>query len=140
MVGSHYRSYTLPGSNVTGEDSGGSSAPPSERKVVGVRRLITLLAVVGAMLVLYAGGVLAQEAPQDRGAEPYIVVFKGETVAKPGQAASAMARRDNLEVGFVYRHALEGFSAVIPQTKLDEVRADSRVKYIERDGKMDAFA
>jgi subtilisin family serine protease len=108
--------------------------------VVGVRRLITLLAVVGAMLVLYAGGVLAQEAPQDRGAEPYIVVFKGETVAKPGQAASAMARRDNLEVGFVYRHALEGFSAVIPQTKLDEVRADSRVKYIEQDGKMHAFA
>src|SRR5215203_2147001 len=111
-----------------------------ERKVVGVRRLITLLAVVGAMLVLYAGGVLAQEAPQDRGAEPYIVVFKGETVAKPGQAASAMARRDNLSVGFVYRHALEGFSAVIPQTKLDEVRADSRVKYIEHDGKMHAFA
>src|SRR5215213_5234302 len=111
-----------------------------ERKVVGVRRLITLLAVVGAMLVLYAGGVLAQEAPQDRGAEPYIVVFKGETVAKPGQAASAMARRDNLEVGFVYRHALEGFSAVIPQTKLDEVRADSRVKYLEHDGNMHAFA
>ena len=99
-----------------------------------------LLAGVGAMLVLYAGGVLAQEAPQDMGAERYIVVFKDETVAKPGQAASAMARRDNLEVGFVYRHALEGFSAVIPQRKLDEVRADSRVKYIEHDGKMHAFA
>jgi subtilisin family serine protease len=108
--------------------------------VVGVRRLVTLLAVVGAMLVLYAGGVLAQGAPQDRAAERYIVVFKGETVAKPGQAASAMARRDNLAVGFVYHHALEGFSAVIPQTKLDEVRADSRVKYLEHDGKMHAFA
>ena len=101
---------------------------------------MTLLAGVGAMLVLYAGGVLAQEAPQDTGAERYIVVFKDEAVAKPGQAASALARRDNLEVGFVYRHALEGFSAVIPQTKLDEVRADSRVKYIEHDGKMHAFA
>src|SRR5215207_4843145 len=69
-----------------------------ERKVVGVRRLMTLLAGVGAMLVLYAGGVLAQEAPQDMGAERYIVVFKDEAVAKPGQAASTMARRDNLEV------------------------------------------
>jgi aqualysin 1 len=105
-----------------------------------VRKVVALLALVGAMLVLYAGGVLAQEAPQDRSAERYIVVFKDQTVAKPGQAASAMARRDNLDVGFVYRHALEGFSAVIPQAKIDEVRADSRVKYIEHDGKMHALA
>jgi subtilisin family serine protease len=108
--------------------------------VVGVRRVVALLAVVGAMLVLWAGGVLAQEAPQDRGAEPYIVVFKGEAVDNPSQAANAMARGNNLEVGFVYRNALEGFSAMIPQARLDDVRNDSRVKYIEHDGTMRAVA
>jgi aqualysin 1 len=108
--------------------------------VVGVRRVVALLAVVGAMLILWAGGVLAQEAPQDRGAEPYIVVFKGEAVDNPGQAANAMARRNNLEVGFVYRNALEGFSAMIPQARLDDVRTDSRVKYLEHDGTMSVVA
>src|SRR5919112_1464650 len=32
MVGPPYPSYTPPGSNVTGEDSGGSSAPPTRKK------------------------------------------------------------------------------------------------------------
>ena len=110
----------------------------TERKVVGVRRVVALLAVVGAMLVLGAGGALAQEPPQERGAEPYIVVFKDEAVDNPGRAADAMARRHNLAVGFVYSQALEGFSARIPQARIDDVRTDDRVKFVERDQTMRA--
>jgi len=92
------------------------------------------------MLVLYAGGALAQGAlSSDRGADSYIVVLN-EGVSNPGQVANGLAQRDNLEVGFVYSHALNGFSAVIPQASVNDVRTDSRVKYIERDGTMRAVA
>jgi len=105
-----------------------------------VRRLIALLAAVGAMLVLYAGGALAQGTPSSGGgADSYIVVLN-EGVSNPGQVANGFAQRDNLEVGFVYSHALKGFSAVIPEARVNDVRTDSRVKYIERDGTMRAVA
>lgn len=39
-----------------------------------------------------------------------------------------------LRVGLVYRYALEGFSAVIPNERVAEVRGDGRVAYVERDG------
>jgi len=95
--------------------------------------------VAGAMLVLYAGGVLAQEAPGGGGADRYIVVLN-EGVSDPGEVANGLAQRHNLGVGFVYRYAIEGFSAVIPKERVAEVRADGRVDYVERDGVMRAFA
>ncbi len=104
------------------------------------RRTTLLLAAVGAMLILYAGGVLAQEAPGGGGgADGYIVVLN-EGISDPGQTAAAMSGRYDLQVGFVYRHALKGFSAVIPSGRVAEVRADGRVAYLERDGTMRAFA
>jgi subtilisin family serine protease len=105
-----------------------------------MRRVTALLAAVGAMLLLYASGVLAQEAPGSAGgADRYIVVLN-EGVSDPGQTASAMSRRYDLQVGFVYRHALKGFSATIPNGQVTEARADGRVAYLERDGTMRAFA
>ncbi len=103
-----------------------------------MRRTILMAGLMGAMVLLYAGGALTQEAP--RGAERYIVVLEDGAVADPGQAAEAMSRRYELQVGFVYRYALEGFSAMIPNERVAEVRADGRVAYIERDGTMRAFA
>ena len=37
-------------------------------------------------------------------------------------------------VGFVYRHALNGYSAMVPAAVLETLRADSRVAYVEADG------
>ncbi len=106
-----------------------------------MRRVTALLAAVGAMLVLYAGGVLAQEAPggSAAGADRYIAVLN-EGVSDPGEAASAMSGRYDLQVGFVYRHALKGFSATIPNGQVAEVRADGRVAYLERDGTVEVVA
>ena len=103
-----------------------------------MRRTLLSVALMGAMVLLYAGGALTQEAPP--GAERYVVVLEDGEVTDPGQAADAMAQRHGLRVGFVYRNAIEGFSAVIPNERVAEVRADGRVDYIERDGVMRAFA
>ncbi len=110
-------------------------------KVMGMRRITALLAAAGAMLVLYAGGVLAQEAPGGGGggADRYIVVLN-EGVSDPGRVADEISRRNNAQVGFVYRNAIEGFSAVIPNERVAEVRADDRVDYVERDGTMEIVA
>lgn len=92
------------------------------------------------MLVLYAGGALAQgPSGSSGGADSYIVVLN-EGASNPGQVANGLAQRDNLEVGFVYSYALKGFSAVIPEARVNDVRTDSRVNYIERDGTMRAVA
>ena len=104
-----------------------------------MRRTLLLVALMGAMVLLYAGGALTQEAAP-RGAERYVVVLEDGEVADPGRAADAMAQRHGLRVGFVYRNAIEGFSAVIPNERVAEVRADGRVAYVERDGVMRAFA
>ncbi len=106
-----------------------------------MRRMTTLLAAVGAMLVLYAGGVLAQPAqpPQQEGAIPgrYIVVLNDD-VSNPGRVANQMAQRHGLEVGHTYRYALKGFSARIPAQRLSAVRADSRVLFIDEDREVQA--
>jgi len=89
--------------------------------------------MVAAMFVV-CGTVLAQAQPSKAGGPPdrYIVVLK-EGASSPGRAADGMARRYGLGVGPVYSHALEGFSAVIPDERVAAVRADERVDYVEAD-------
>jgi aqualysin 1 len=52
--------------------------------------------------------------------------------------ARVLARHHGLGVGFVYSHALKGFSATIPKARLDEIRAASAVDYVEPDGRVHA--
>jgi subtilisin family serine protease len=67
----------------------------------------------------------------------YIVVLE-DTAARGDTASSAAVAADHaatygLNVGFVYNHALKGYSAVVPADSLAALRADSRVAYVERD-------
>jgi aqualysin 1 len=67
----------------------------------------------------------------------YIVVLEdtaalGDTASSAAVAADHAARY-GLNVGFVYSHALKGYSAVVPADSLAALRADSRVAYVERD-------
>jgi hypothetical protein len=91
-----------------------------------------LLFIVMAVAVLVACGAALAQPPERHGPERYIVVLNNG-VSDPGQVASAMARRHGLGIGFVYSHALKGFSAVIPNEHVAAVRADERVAYIEPD-------
>src|SRR5215210_1076218 len=73
-----------------------------------------------------------------QGAAPYIVVLKD--TADSGEVADQHKGRYGAQVKHVYRHALKGYAATIPNDRLDEVRKDSRVKYVERDGTVHTVA
>jgi subtilisin family serine protease len=85
-----------------------------------------------AATLLVAGVALTQAQPTvDDAADRYIVVLEDD-VDHPSQVASGIEQRqEDLDVGFVYSNALEGFSAEIPDEDLAAVRADPRVDYVE---------
>jgi subtilisin len=72
--------------------------------------------------------------PQDR----YIVVLK-EGVGLPEDVAADVALRTNGRVGYVYEHALRGFSLTMPRAARARVAGDPRISYIEEDIPVTAF-
>ena len=56
-----------------------------------------------------------------------------ENGTNPTAVAADHAAQYGVNVGFVYRNALKGYSAVIPAASLDALSADARVAYVERD-------
>ena len=88
-----------------------------------------------ALLVLAACFPSVASAAPER----YIVVLK-DGVPSSAEVASEHSRRHGASVGFVYGHALKGYSAVIPSERLDALRADSRVDYVVPDGEASAVA
>jgi subtilisin family serine protease len=87
-----------------------------------------------ALLCLYlAVGVLAPAAAGAAPPERYIVVLQA-SVTDPGSVAAEHARRHGVDPTFVYRSALKGYAATIPAARLNDVRADPRVRYVEPDG------
>src|SRR5215211_654785 len=128
------------------------SPPPRYRKVWEMRRTVLLLAVAMAMSLLCAGLVLAQEQVDTttpgqgqgppEGAIPgrYIVVFDEGEVRDPTAVAREHAQRYGAEVLYTYQYAIEGYAARLPQARLDEVRADEQVAYVEPDQTMYAEA
>jgi subtilisin family serine protease len=92
-------------------------------------------------LLLSALLVLAACFPSVASAAPerYIVVLK-DGVPSSSEVASEHSRQHGAAVGFVYGHALKGYSAVIPSERLAALRADSRVDYVVPDGVASAVA
>jgi aqualysin 1 len=92
-------------------------------------------------LLLPALLVLAACFPSVASAAPerYIVVLK-DGVSDSAEVARDQARRHGASVGFVYGHALKGYSATIPSERVAELRADSRVDYVVPDGVATAVA
>jgi aqualysin 1 len=97
-----------------------------------MRKSVLLFVVMASALLVACGAALAQ-APERTMPERYIVVLN-DGVSDPGRAANTMARDHGFGVGFVYNHALKGFSATIPEARLKDVRSDERVAYVEPDG------
>lgn len=84
-------------------------------------------------VILCCSSAAATAAPIDQGPIPgrYIVTLQ-DGIA-PAQAASDMARAYGLTVSHVYRHALRGYAATIPDAQLRQLRADPRVKHVVQD-------
>jgi len=113
--------------------------------IISTGRGMRWLAMVGAMLLACAGVVLVQAGSNPaRGAESatperYIVVLE-DNVDHPAQVASEIEQQqEDVDVGFVYDNALEGFSAEIPDKDLAAVRANPKVDYIEPDRRVHAL-
>jgi aqualysin 1 len=100
-----------------------------------MKRASVLFAGVVAAIFLVCGAVLAQPSKAGGPPDRYIVVLEKEA-SDPGQASNEMARRYGLGIRSVYGHALEGFSATIPDGQLQRVRADKRVAFVEHDRTM----
>jgi subtilisin family serine protease len=67
----------------------------------------------------------------DSGADRYIVVFKDNVDS--GAVANQHKDRYDAQLKHVYRHAVKGYAATVPNAKVEGVRRDSRVDYVERD-------
>jgi subtilisin family serine protease len=78
---------------------------------------------------------LAPGPTPTQGAIPgrYIVVLE-EEVRDPIAVAREHAQRHGAQVLHTYHHALDGYAARIPDRRLDNVLAEKRVDYVERDG------
>src|ERR687894_1380274 len=114
--------------------------------VAYMKRAALLLTVVTAITLACAGLALAQDGPtpgQDQGPPEgvipgqYIVVFK-DGVQDPTAVARAHAQRHGAEILFSYQHSIKGYAARFPEGRLDKVRADEQVAYVEPD--MTAYA
>jgi subtilisin family serine protease len=89
-----------------------------------MRRFSIVLALLVLALVPAAGAGSAS-------LQGYVVVLESGT--NPSAVAAEHAQRLGVDVGFVYRHALQGYSALVPAAALGDLRADSRVAYVEAD-------
>ena len=94
------------------------------------------------MVLACAGVALAQASNNPgRGQGPpegvipgqYIVVFDEGEVRDPTAVAREHAQGHGAEVLYTYQYALEGYAARIPAQRLDEVRNDEQVAYVEPD-------
>ena len=95
------------------------------------------VALAALILALLPAVVLAQAAPESGRFLDVIVVFKDD--AAPGgaaanrAAAAAIARDHGAAPSFVYGSALFGYAARLPEERLEAVRGDPRVAYVEFD-------
>lgn len=91
------------------------------------------------MLVVAAAPTLPAPSQAAVATERVVVVFH-EDVADPAQTARDLSNRHDAALGFVYRHAIKGFSAEVPADRLAALSRDPRVAYFEPDHVFQAFA
>ena len=120
-----------------------------------MRRAFLLLTLVAVTVFACAGVVLAQQAEDrktsgseekdstasDENAPPktpkkpipdnYIVVLNDD--ADPDRVANEHASQHAAQPKFVYRNAIRGYAAVIPEARLQAIERDPQVDYVEQD-------
>src|SRR6476619_2444605 len=88
-----------------------------------------------SILIFFVGIASAAAAAESR--STYIVVLD-DSVHVPAQVArDQLADRDG-ELGFVYREALSGYSAELPEQAVEGLRHDPRVRYVIEDRHVEA--
>jgi subtilisin len=64
-------------------------------------------------------------------AQSYIIVLKD--TEDPEADAPGLAKAHGLQTGFIYKHALKGMSALVPEGRLNALQHDPRVAYVVED-------
>jgi subtilisin len=118
-------------------------------------RLVYVFAVASLTVLVCAGVVLAQDAPDQQapasevfddtaGLDPgdpvpgkYIVVLEDD-VERPSSVADDLSGELDLQTTNVYDEAVEGFAAEVPAGELSELRADPRVEAVVQDRVIEA--
>src|SRR5687768_14164388 len=88
------------------------------------------LALSAALLLISA---MAPVAAASGAAGSYIVVFE-DSVTDPRSVAREHANAQNAKLGYLYQHALKGYSATMSEAAAARVARDPRVAYVEADG------
>jgi subtilisin len=98
-----------------------------------LRRFALVLSVAVISSVLFGLPARADRAGR------YIVVLN-DSVQRPGSVASDHADAHGAQISHVYRYALKGYAATIPDSRVDDVRSDPRVRLVEPDAAVHAFS
>lgn len=96
-----------------------------------MKRMVTL-----AVIVLVVGAVLSSSAGANQPGR-YIVVVKAGV--DPAAVARDHARAYGASIGFVYEHALNGYSAMMSEQAARGVSNDARIDYVEPDLPVHAY-
>lgn len=102
-----------------------------------IKKIILLVGIIAVLGVASSSVVLSSSVSAQKIPSRYIVVLND--VDEPGAVANEMASKHGFSVILVYKYALKGFYAIIPEATLDKVKNDPRVDYVEEDQKVFAF-
>ena len=112
-----------------------------------IRNVLLLASTALAVLLLCAGLAPAQETSTPRQGPPegvipgrYIVVLEEGVQEDPTAVAREHAQRHGAQVLHTYQSAIKGYAARLPEGRLEELRSDGRVAYVERDQTAQATA
>jgi ABC-type amino acid transport substrate-binding protein len=99
--------------------------------------LAAMFVAILAVSLLASISVSAASAAEARGR--YIVVLR-DSVENPAAVAERQAENLDANVGHVYRHAINGYSAELPKAVVEGLRNDPRVKSVTRDHVLSLFS
>jgi subtilisin len=100
-----------------------------------MKRFTTALAISAAL----AGTIGTRQILGQGASKSYIVVFHDDERDTPG-LASEHRRAYGASLSHVYRSALKGYAATIPDARIDDIRRDPRVAFVSEDRPVHAFA
>lgn len=108
-----------------------SSARPSLRTACfGAVALVTLW--------VFPAVAIADDSSDDRPGR-YLIVLH-DSVRRPKEVAAEHERRHAAEVSHVYRHAINGYAAELPEEAVEGISRDPRVAWLEPDREVSTFA
>ena len=125
-----------PSTKKTNRTKKSSSRYLSDKLPLGVTILGSLLIA----LFITQNQVLRQQLFHEQASVPanvhsYIVVFQ-DSEANPDVTTQDMVKTHGLGLKHIYHSALKGYAAVIPDSELENVKKDPRVKFVSIDGEL----